>query len=98
MAPYISYTHTHTHTHTHECRNIALVQYITNFSEAIPFIKQRLARYYVAPSGDGLVAPILIQPWRFVDFEACIESPKDSGELRRCAGPLKWGSGNITLL
>ena len=49
MAPYISYTH--------ECRNIALVHYITNFSEAVPFIETK-ARYYIAPSGDGLVAPI----------------------------------------
>lgn len=42
-------------------------------------------------SGDGPGCAYLdpIEPWRFAEFDVCIETPKDSGEFRRYVGPLR---------
>ena len=52
------------------------------------------------PRGDGSGCAYIdpIQPWRLAEFKVCIEMPKNSGEFRRCIGPLRWGgSGNVIL-
>ena len=52
------------------------------------------------PNGDGSSCAYLdpTETWRFADFEACVESPKNSGELRRYVGPLNWaGARNNSL-